>query len=120
MGSDCVGSCSLLVFLLCRRKVLLKPFTTLETTANYSGKELHDCCDICTMNCKCQCKYNTEMCECGKRCVNLDSKIFSHMNNHKYGVSDRTDSESSASDGSDFKGYIARKPQVLTYSSDED
>ena len=102
----------------CRRKILLKPFTSTYST-NDSGKELHDCCDICALLCSCQCKCDG-ICECAKRCSSSDSEIFSNMTNTlKNGVSD-SDVDSSASDGSDFEGYIARKPQVLTYSSDED
>ena len=103
----------------CRRKILLKPFTTTYSTSD-SGKELHDCCDVCALMCSCQCKCINNICNCAKKCSSSDSEIFSYMiNNLKYGVSDIND-DSSASDGSDFEGYIARKPQVLTYSSDED
>ena len=103
----------------CRRKILLKPFTTTDLT-QFPGNNLHDCCDICTLMCRCQCQCANESCECATLCSSPESDVFSSMMNHlKYGVSD-TDVDSSSSDESDFEGHIARKPQVLTYSTDED
>lgn len=84
------------------------------------GKELHNCCDVCALSCTCQCVCDKEICECETKCISLDSEIFSHMiRARQYGVSDETESGSSANE-SDFEGYIAHKPRVLNYSSDED
>ena len=99
----------------CRRKRLLRPFTTdLECV---TPSIIHDCCDICAKLCKCLCNCS-DTCNCKGLC-SVEKGVVSHYiekmrQKDSSSSSNEQDSSTEFLTDSDFEGYVSKKPQILT------
>ena len=105
---------------ICRRLVILKPFS--ETAV--SVQPAHDCCDVCSLNCRCLCTC-TSICKCEIPCPGSESHILTSIRSSLILQADEDASGSSSSDeefssGSDIEEYLRRKPQVINSSEEND
>ncbi len=63
----------------CRRIILMKEFSNNPKKGDIG----HNCCDICSKNCKCKCLCSTPDCNCSEQCPvdQYVSPIASHLSN---------------------------------------
>ena len=100
----------------CRRKYILRSFNT-STESKYP---IHLCCDNCRKNCTCSCKCQNESSCVTKACAaDIPGILSAILSTKPTSDNDDSDSTNSSFDSDDFDFHIARKPNVISSSDDD-
>ena len=86
-------------FSTCRRIQILKPFMNETDTNSVCPTVSHDCCDICTVTCKCQCNCD-DICQCSVLCSVKPCTVSEYMEKTKQIHSSSSLTSSSEDDSS--------------------